>query len=78
MKNDFKSVDSFNLTLLNIKEAISKPYYMLYDPIKNSIRYYKKIEEYVCIIVNINEASAYVSTLYPISKDNIDKLKKQK
>ncbi len=73
--NDFISVDSFNITMLNISQIISKSYFVYYDPIKNSFRYYKKLKEYVCVVVNVMENSAFVSTIYPINKKNIDKLK---
>lgn len=73
--NDFISVDSFNSTLMSIPKIISNPYYMYYDSVKNSIRYYKKVKEFVCVVVNISNTNAFVSTIYPINKKNIDKLK---
>lgn len=76
--NDFIRVDSFNKTLLNIPNIISKPYFMYYDSIKNSIKYYKKVEEFVCVVVNINGTSAFVSTIYPVKKIVVDKLKNKR
>lgn len=73
--NDFINVDSFNKTLMEIPTIISKPYFMYYDKVKNSIRYYKRVEEFVCVVVNINETSAFVSTVYPVKKTAVDKLK---
>ncbi|CDF20585.1 unknown [Clostridium sp. CAG:609] len=57
---------------------ISKPYFMYYDKVKNSIRYYKRVKEFVCVVVNINETSAFVSTIYPVRKATVDKLKNKK
>lgn len=73
--NDFISVDSFNKTIANVDKVISSPYYVYYDPIKNSLRYYKKIEEYVCVVVNILNDYSFISTIYPVNKKMIDKLK---
>lgn len=73
--NDFISVDSFNDTLANVDKVISSPYYVYYDPIKNSLRYYKKIDEYVCVVVNILNDYSFISTIYPVNKKMIDKLK---
>lgn len=73
--NDFNSVDSFNFTLLNISQVISKPLAMQYDPVKKSIKYYKKLQEYVCVVVNLTDDTAFVATLYPVSKKTIDKIK---
>ena len=76
--NDFVSVDSFNETMLKIKDVISYPYFVYYDTQKNSLKYYKKIVEYVCVVVNITSTEAFVSTAYPINKKNIDKLKNRR
>lgn len=73
--NQFCSVDSFNTTLSNISDIISKPYFVYYDSIRHSFRYYKKVKEYVCVVVNITSTEAFVSTFYPIKKSSIDKLK---
>lgn len=73
--NDFVSVESFNFTLFNISTIIKNPYYMHYDAVKNSIKYYKKLKEYVCVVVNLKNNEAFVSTIYPVSKKTIDKLK---
>lgn len=73
--NEFISVDSFNQTLVNIDKVISFPYYVYYDSVKNSLRYYKKLTEYVCVVVNIVNDYAFVSTIYPVNKRMIDNLK---
>lgn len=75
--NDFVSVDSFNMTMLKIKDVITSPYFVYYDSQRNSLKFYKKIEEYVCVVVNVTSTEAFVSTVYPVNKKNIDKLKKQ-
>lgn len=75
--NEFKSVDSYNETLLKIREVFKSPYYVYFDENKNSLKYYKKLEEYVCVVVNLTEKDVFVSTFYPVNKIKIDKLKKQ-
>ncbi len=70
---NFCSVDSFNKTLLDIPKILKKPYYVSYDPDKNSLKYYGKIVEYVCIVVNITDTENFVSTFYPVGKSKIDK-----
>ncbi|MDD2208410.1 MAG: hypothetical protein PHG03_03420 [Bacilli bacterium] len=75
--NDFISVDSFNYTMLNIKEVVNAPFFTDYDSINHSIKYYKKLQEYVCVVVNITETNAFVSTVYPVNKKRINKLKQQ-
>lgn len=70
---NFCSVDSFNRTLIDIPKILSKPYYVSYDNDKNSLKYYGKIVEYVCIVVNITDTENFVSTFYPVAKAKIDK-----
>ena len=72
---DFKSVDSFNKTMSNIKDVISNPYFIYYDKEKKSLRYYKYLDEFVCVIVKLtNKKHLYIFTVYPVSKDKIHKL----
>ena len=42
---------------------------------KKSIKYYKKLDEFVCLVVNVLDDYAYVSTMYPVTKKTIDKIK---
>lgn len=75
---EFESVDSFNHTLSNISEIISNPYFVYHDPSRNSLLYFKEIDENVCIVVKLNlrkNKDSYVATVYPISKNKIDKYK---
>lgn len=71
--NDFHSVDSFNNTLQNLNKIVNKPYYIEYDSIKNSLKYYGKLTEYVCVVINITDTVNFVSTFYPVGKNKIDK-----
>lgn len=72
---DFKSVDSFNKTMSNINKIISDPYFIYYDKKKQSLRYYKCLDEFVCVIVKLtNKKHLYVFTVYPVSQDKIHKL----
>lgn len=75
---EFESVDSFNHTLSNISDIIENPYFVYYDPSKNSLLYFKEIDENVCTVVKLNlrkNKDSYVATVYPISKNKIDKYK---
>lgn len=76
--NEFKSIDSYNRTLSELTEVIKTPYYVYFDEYRNSLKYYKKLEEYVCVVVNLTEGDIFVSTFYPVNKNKIDKLKKSK
>lgn len=77
--DNFFSIDSYHNTLINIDKIIKKPYYVEYDKAKESLKYYGKIDQYVCIIVKIKDKrELYVSTFYPQSKEKIDKLKDKK
>ena len=59
----------------NIDKVISEPYFIFYDKEKQSLRYYKLLDEYVCVIVKLsNKRHLYVYTVYPVSKDKIQKL----
>lgn len=72
---DFQSVDSYNHTMDGIKKVISNPYFIYYDKEKRSLRYYKYIDEYVCVLVKLtNKRQLYVSTVYPVNEEKIQKL----
>lgn len=74
--SDFITLDSYHNTLINIDKIIKKPYYVEYDNKRDSLKYYGKIEQYVCVVVKMKDKGEfYVSTFYPQSKDKIDKLK---
>lgn len=75
---EFESVDSFHNTLSSIPEIISNPYFVYYDPSRNSLLYFKEIDENVCTVVKLNlrkNKDSYIATVYPISKNKIDKYK---
>lgn len=75
--DDFFSIDSYHNTLMNINKIINKPYHVEYDDKKNCLKYYGKVDQYVCVIAKIDKKEIYVSTFYPQSKEKIDKLKRQ-
>ena len=52
------------------------PEFVYYDYSKNSIKYFKKLKQYVCVVVKIDKNKAFVATLYPVNKKSILKLKK--
>ncbi len=76
--NDFFSIDSYHETLINIDKVIKKPYYVEYDEKKNSLKYYGRTNQYVCVVVKLDKKEIYVSTFYPQNKEKIDKIKKRK
>lgn len=73
--NDFITLDSYHNTLMNIDKIISSPYYLEYDKKRNSLKYYGKVDQYVCVVVRLDKKEYFVSTFYPLSKKKIDKLK---
>lgn len=73
--SEFFSIDSYYKTLMNINEIINNPYYIEYDEKKQSLKYYGKIEQYVCVVVKLDKKGPFVSTVYPQGKTKIDKLK---
>ncbi len=60
---------------MNIDKIISSPYYVEYDEKRNSLKYYGKVDQYVCVVVRLDKKEYFVSTFYPLSKKKIDKLK---
>ena len=48
---EFESVDSYNHTILSIPSIISEPLFVYYDPHRNSLLYFKEIDENVCVVV---------------------------
>lgn len=77
---EFNSVDGFNNAISNIDKIIDEPYFVYYDKQRNSLMYFKEIEEDVCAVVKLKlreKEDNYVSTIYPVSKRKIDKLKER-
>lgn len=73
--NDFFSIDSYHNTLMNIDNIINNPYHIEYDKKRRSMKYYGKVDQYVCVVVRLDKKEIYVSTIYPQSKKKIDKIK---
>ena len=74
---EFKSIDRFNKSIFNVDKIIKNPYFVYYEEKRNSLHYFGLIEEYVCVIVKISlkkNKDTYISTIYPISKNKIEKL----
>lgn len=77
--NDFFSIDSYHEALINIDKIIGNPYHVEYDSKKESLKYYGKANQYICVIVKIKDKKElFVSTFYPQSKIKIDKIKQNK
>lgn len=75
---DFKNVNSYNKTMSHINKILSTPYFIYYDKEKQSLRYYKLLDEYVCVIVKLSKKRhLYIHTVYPVNKKKIHKLKQK-
>lgn len=73
---EFESVDSYNNVMSNISEIISEPLFVYYEPKRNSLLYFKEIDENVCVVVKLalrKNKDNFVATVYPISKNKINK-----
>lgn len=76
--DEFESIDNYNNSVLNIEKILSEPSFVYYDNDKNSLRYFKEIDENVCAIVKLNlrkNKDTYVATIYPVSKYKMQKFK---
>lgn len=77
---EFKTIDNYNYAIFNIGEIIKKPYFVYYDKDKESLLYFKEMKEDVCAVVKLNirkNKDTYVSTLYPVNKNKVEKLKEK-
>lgn len=73
---EFLNVDSYNHTMSNIDLIIKEPLFVYYDKDRNSLLYFKEIDENVCVVVKLTlrkNKDCYVATVYPISKNKINK-----
>lgn len=73
---EFESVDSYNHTMSSISEILADPYFVYYEPKKNSLLYFKELLENICVVVQLNlrkNKDTYIATVYPISKYKIQK-----
>lgn len=73
---DFKSIDSYNKTISNIENIISEPLFVYYNKQRNSLLYFKKIDEEVCVVVKLNlreNKDSYVASVYPVNENKIQK-----
>lgn len=78
--SEFKSIDSYNNSVFNVDKIINNPYFVYYDSSRNSLQYYKEIDEFTCVVVKLNirkNKDIYVSTIYPVNKLKIEKLKRK-
>lgn len=70
----------FNNTLKNISNIIAEPIFVYYGSNRNSLLYFKEINENVCVVVKLNlrkNKDNYVATVYPTSMKKIMKYKEQ-
>lgn len=77
---EFESVDSFNHTLTNIEKIIADPIFVYYDANRNSLSYFKEIDENVCVVVKLKlkkNKDNYVASVFPVSVKKIERLKEQ-
>lgn len=78
--SEFATIDNYNNAIFNIESIIKNPYFVNYEKDRNSLLYYKEIDEFVCVVVKLNlrkNKDNYVSTIYPISKTKIEKIKEK-
>lgn len=78
--NEFNSVDSYNNTITNIDFIIRDPYFVYYEKDRNSLLYFKEIDEYVCAVVKLKlrkNKEHYVATVYPLTKNKVEKFKEK-
>lgn len=77
---EFSTIDNYNNAVFNIEDIIANPYFVNYEKDRNSLLYYKEMDEFVCAVVKLNlrkNKDNYVSTIYPISKHKIEKIKEK-
>ena len=75
---EFISIDSYNHTISNIPNIILKPDFVYFDNKRNSLLYFKKIDENVCVVVKLNlrkNKDTYIASIYPVSTRKIEKYK---
>lgn len=78
--NEFNSVDSYNATVTNIDLIIDDPYFVYYEKERNSLLYFREIDEFVCAVVKLKlrkNKDNYVATVYPLSKNKVEKFKEK-
>ena len=75
---NFLNIQNYTLALNSIKKILSSPAFVYFDDSRNSIKFFKKLNQYICVVVNIEKNRAYVATIYPVNKKKIDKLKQKK
>ena len=60
----------------NIDLIIKETLFVYYDKSRNSLLYFKEIDENVCVVVKLTlrkNIDCYFATVYPISKNKINK-----
>ena len=75
--NEFKTVDNYNCAVSNIDLIIREPDVVCYEKIRNSLLYFKKLSESVCVVVKLTLKKGkdnYVATIYPVSYRKIEKM----
>jgi len=73
---EFKSIDSYHNTISNLENIISDPFFVYYSKKRNSLLYFKKIDEEVCVVVKLilrENKDSYVASIYPVSENKIQK-----
>ena len=75
-KEDFKNNKSFYYTIDNIDLIITNPDFTYYEKSRNSLLYFKKLYENVCVVVKLNlreNKNSYIASIYPISEYKLQK-----
>ena len=77
---EFTSIDSYNKTINNIENIINDPDFVYYNKKRNSLQYYKKLDENICIVIKLilrKNKNCYIATIYPVSEQKINKIIEQ-
>ncbi len=65
---EFKNLESYENAVLNIENIILNPELVYYNQTRESLEYFKMLDEYVCVIVNIKREKPFIlASLFPIS-----------
>ena len=78
--NEFETLDNYNDTITNIDKILSSTYYVYYEKDRNSLLYFSELSENVCVVVKLKlreNKDNYVATVYPLSKDKVEKFKEK-
>ena len=75
---DFGSLEKIEESFNNLSDIIKKPDYVFYNKKSNSLEYYKKIENDICVAVRVNPGKVLkVKSWFPANKGKIENRRKK-